>query len=51
LLFVCAALLQQVMQLTPEQIASLPPDQQAQVIALQEHMVRFLSGTLLGDWL
>ena len=30
------------MQLTPEQIAGLPPDQQAQVIALQEHMVRAL---------
>lgn len=38
-----AALLQQVMQLTPEQIAGLPPDQQAQVLALQEHMVRVLS--------
>ena len=28
------------MQLTPEQIAGLPPDQQAQVVALQEHIVR-----------
>lgn len=37
-----AALLEQVMQLTPEQIAGLPSDQQAQVIALQEHMVRHL---------
>ncbi len=37
-----AALLQQVMQLTPEQIAGLPPDQQAQVMALQEHMVSYL---------
>ena len=35
-----AALLQQVMQLTPEQIAGLPQDQQAQVLALQQHMVR-----------
>ncbi|CAL5225319.1 g8121 [Coccomyxa viridis] len=32
------ALLQQVMQLTPEQIAGLPADQQAQVLALQQHM-------------
>ena len=39
-----AALLQQVMQLTPEQIAGLPADQQAQVLALQQHMVsRFSS--------
>ncbi len=38
--FMLAALLQQVMQLTPEQIAGLPQDQQAQVLALQQHMVR-----------
>ncbi len=35
-----AALLQQVMQLTAEQIASLPPAQRAQVEALQQHMVK-----------
>ena len=35
-----AALLQQVMQLTAEQVASLPPAQRAQVEALQQHMVR-----------
>jgi hypothetical protein len=35
------------MQLTPEQIQGLPPDQQAQVIALQEHMVRWRSLSLL----
>ena len=33
------------MQLTPEQVAGLPADQQAQVLALQQHMVsRFPSG-------
>ncbi|KAL6870788.1 hypothetical protein ACP4OV_014636 [Aristida adscensionis] len=31
-----SALLQQVLQLTPEQLSSLPPDQQQQVIALQK---------------
>lgn len=46
-LFWSAALLQQVMQLTPEQIAGLPPDQQAQVLALQEHIVRRLPSCLL----
>ena len=40
MLSMLAALLQQVMQLTPEQIAGLPHDQQAQVLALQQHMVR-----------
>ena len=32
-----AALLEQVMSLTQEQIELLPPQQKAQVIALQEH--------------
>ena len=40
----CAALLQQVMQLTAEQVASLPPAQRAQVEALQQHMVRPAAG-------
>ncbi len=39
--FVCglAALIQQVMQLTPEQVAGLPPEQQAQVMALRDAVV------------
>jgi cleavage stimulation factor subunit 2 len=31
-----SALLQQVLQLTPEQLSSLPPEQQQQVIQLQK---------------
>jgi hypothetical protein len=31
-----SALLQQVLQLTPEQLSSLPPEQQQQVIELQK---------------
>lgn len=34
------ALLQQVMQLTPQQIEALPPQQKQQVLALQQQMVR-----------
>jgi Transcription termination and cleavage factor C-terminal len=36
-----AALLAQIMNLTPEQIELLPGQQKAQVIALQAQMVRF----------
>ena len=35
----CAALLQRVMSLTPQQIELLPPQQKAQVLALQQQMV------------
>ena len=35
----CAVLLQQIMQLTPAQIEGLPPEQKAQVLALQQQMV------------
>lgn len=45
-----AALLQQVMQLTAEQVASLPPAQRAQVEALQQHMVRPSAGVHPGSW-
>ena len=41
-LFASAALLQQVMNLTPQQIELLPPQQKAQVLALQQQMVRAL---------
>ncbi|CAL8467142.1 g6678 [Coccomyxa elongata] len=34
------ALIQQVMQLTPEQVAMLPPEQQAQVVALREALMQ-----------
>lgn len=34
-----AALIQQVMQLTPEQVAALPPEQQQQVQALRDAVV------------
>ena len=44
-----AALLQQVMQLTAEQVASLPPAQRAQVEALQQHMVRSVSFLCQAD--
>jgi hypothetical protein len=37
---VAAALLQQVMGLTPEQVELLPPTQKAQVLALQQQLVR-----------
>ena len=36
----CAVLLQQIMQLSPAQIEGLPPEQKAQVLALQQQMVR-----------
>ncbi len=35
-----AVLLQQIMQLSPAQIEGLPPEQKAQVLALQQQMVR-----------
>ena len=35
-----AALLQRVMSLTPQQIELLPPQQKAQVLALQQQLVR-----------
>lgn len=38
--FCLAALLEKVMSLTPAQIELLPPEQKAQVIALQAQMVR-----------
>jgi hypothetical protein len=38
------ALLQQVMSLTPEQIELLPPQQKAQVLALQQQLVRSCNG-------
>lgn len=38
-LWCCAVLLQQIMQLTPAQIEGLPPEQKAQVLALQQQMV------------
>ena len=39
-LFWYAVLLQQIMQLSPAQIEGLPPEQKAQVLALQQQMVR-----------
>lgn len=37
----CAVLLQQIMQLSAAQIEGLPPEQKAQVLALQQQMVSF----------
>ncbi|EIE26802.1 hypothetical protein COCSUDRAFT_46235 [Coccomyxa subellipsoidea C-169] len=39
-----AALIQQVMQLTPEQVAGLPPEQQAQVMVLRDAVVSVCKG-------
>ncbi len=43
-----AVLLQQIMQLSPAQIEGLPPEQKAQVLALQQQMVRGMTCKFSG---